>query len=190
MSARRERRADAPAEVALAAERILEPRVGWIEAVAPTGEAIVDFEGSAGGPVVARLALRLTPGALAEAAARRQGAVLLFERGDPARPIVMGLVEAPPSPTPMLDLVLETQDSAGGNAARGEESANHEEVNRLEATVDGRRVVIDGKDEIVLRCGKASITLRRNGKIVIRGTYVESWAAGTNRIKGGAVRIN
>lgn len=58
------------------------------------------------------------------------------------------------------------------------------------ALVDGKRVVIEGADEIVLRCGEASITLRRNGKVVIRGTYLESHAAGTNRIKGGSVQIN
>jgi hypothetical protein len=60
----------------------------------------------------------------------------------------------------------------------------------LEATVDGQRVVIEGREEIVLRCGQASITLRRNGRIVVRGTYVETHAQGVNRIKGGSVRIN
>ena len=56
--------------------------------------------------------------------------------------------------------------------------------------LDGKRVRIVGSDEIVLECGNASITLRRNGRVVIRGTYVETASAGTNRIKGAAVRIN
>jgi hypothetical protein len=60
----------------------------------------------------------------------------------------------------------------------------------LEAVVDGKRVVIDAQDEVVIRCGKASITLRRNGRVVIRGTYVETRAEGVNRIKGGSVQIN
>jgi hypothetical protein len=60
----------------------------------------------------------------------------------------------------------------------------------LEAVVDGQRVVLEGREEIVLRCGKASITLRRNGRVVVRGTYVESRSEGVNRIKGGTVRIN
>lgn len=60
----------------------------------------------------------------------------------------------------------------------------------VEAVVDGRRVVIDAADEIVIRCGKASITLRRNGRIVVRGTYVETDSEGLNRIKGGAIKIN
>jgi hypothetical protein len=49
---------------------------------------------------------------------------------------------------------------------------------------------IVAQDEIVLECGSASITLRRNGRVVIRGEYVETYSEGTNRIKGGQVRIN
>jgi hypothetical protein len=60
----------------------------------------------------------------------------------------------------------------------------------LVAEVDGERVEIVGNDEIVLRCGRASITLRRNGRVVIRGTYVETRASGVNRIRGGSVAIN
>jgi hypothetical protein len=60
----------------------------------------------------------------------------------------------------------------------------------LVAEVDGERVEIVGNDEIVLRCGRASITLRRNGRVVIRGTYVETRASGINRIRGGSVAIN
>jgi uncharacterized protein (DUF2345 family) len=59
-----------------------------------------------------------------------------------------------------------------------------------ELVVDGERVQIEGSKEIVLRCGKASITLHSNGRLIIRGSYVETRASGTNRIKGGAVLIN
>jgi hypothetical protein len=65
-----------------------------------------------------------------------------------------------------------------------------EEPQVIEADVDGRRVRIVARDEIVLQCGEASITLRRNGRIIIKGTYVETSSEGTNRIKGGQVRIN
>jgi hypothetical protein len=60
----------------------------------------------------------------------------------------------------------------------------------FEADVDGARVRICARDEVVIQCGKASITLRRNGRVVIRGTYVETHSAGTNRIRGGQVRVN
>jgi hypothetical protein len=64
------------------------------------------------------------------------------------------------------------------------------EVQVIDANIDGRRVRIVAQDEIVLECGQASITLRRNGRIIVRGTYVETHSEGTNRIKGGQVRIN
>jgi hypothetical protein len=60
----------------------------------------------------------------------------------------------------------------------------------VEVEADGRTFVITASDEIVLRCGKASITLTRAGKILIRGTYVVSKSSGVNRIKGGTVEIN
>jgi hypothetical protein len=53
-----------------------------------------------------------------------------------------------------------------------------------------RRLELEAHDEIVLRCGEASVVLRRNGRIVVRGVHVETRARGVNRIKGGSVSIN
>jgi uncharacterized protein (DUF2345 family) len=55
---------------------------------------------------------------------------------------------------------------------------------------DDERVVVTAEREIVLRCGDASITLTRAGKVLIKGTYVLSRARGYNKIKGAAVDIN
>lgn len=49
---------------------------------------------------------------------------------------------------------------------------------------------ITAEREITLRCGKASITLTREGKIILRGTYISSRSSGVNRIKGGSVQLN
>jgi len=46
------------------------------------------------------------------------------------------------------------------------------------------------KDQLVLRCGRASITLTAAGKVLIEGAYVSSRSTGVNRIKGGSVQIN
>jgi hypothetical protein len=54
----------------------------------------------------------------------------------------------------------------------------------------GREVVLTAENEIVLRCGEASITLTRAGKILLRGSYLLSRSSGVNRIKGGSVQIN
>jgi hypothetical protein len=58
------------------------------------------------------------------------------------------------------------------------------------ARLDGETIVLEAAREIVLQCGKASITLTRAGKVLIRGEYVLSRSSGVNRIKGGAVQIN
>jgi len=78
----------------------------------------------------------------------------------------------------------------GAAAPSTTEPAPNQGLAVVEADVDGRRVRIVAQDEIVLECGQASITLRRNGRIIVRGTYVETHSDGTNRIKGGQVRIN
>lgn len=64
------------------------------------------------------------------------------------------------------------------------------EVMPFELEVDGERVVLDARHQLVLRCGEASITLTREGKILLRGTYVSSRSTGVNRIHGGSVEIN
>jgi hypothetical protein len=113
-------------------------------------------------PAPARTTLQLSAQAMQDAAAARREALIVFENEAADRPIVVGLL-ALPAPAPGAEVV---------------------------ATVDGRRVLLDAQDEVVLRCGPASITLRRNGRVVIRGTYVETRAQGVNRIKGGSVLIN
>lgn len=150
------------------------PRVGWLTA-GPPGVLLVDFEGNRRGPLPARTTVPLTGEQLQQAIASRQGAVLMFENGDPSLPLIMGWVQAV-SATPLVDAILD----------------NLPAETQLEATVDGKPRVLEleGQEEIVLRCGEASITLRRNGKILIRGVQVETRASGTNRIKGGSVQIN
>lgn len=51
-------------------------------------------------------------------------------------------------------------------------------------------LVLEARQKITLRCGKASITLYPNGKIALRGEYILSDAAGINRIAGGHVELN
>ena len=56
-----------------------------------------------------------------------------------------------------------------------------------EEVVDGRKIAFIAKEEIVLRCGKSSITLTKAGKVIIRGAYLLNRSSGVNRIKGGSV---
>jgi hypothetical protein len=59
-----------------------------------------------------------------------------------------------------------------------------------EVVIDGERLVLAAQREIVLRCGEASITLTRAGKILLHGTYLLNRSDGVNRILGGSVEIN
>lgn len=50
--------------------------------------------------------------------------------------------------------------------------------------------LIEGREMVVLKCGRASITLTKEGKVLIRGAYISSRSSGVNRIKGGSVHLN
>ncbi|WOB06078.1 DUF6484 domain-containing protein [Piscinibacter gummiphilus] len=94
-----------------------------------------------------------------------QQAVLSFENGDASRPIVMGVLRQP-GDRPL--------DAPG----------------QVHLDTDGERMIVNAKQELVLQCGKASITLTSAGKVLIQGSYVSSRSTGVNRLKGGSVQLN
>ena len=51
-------------------------------------------------------------------------------------------------------------------------------------------MIVSAKEQLVLRCGKASITLTKAGKVLIEGSYVSSRSTGVNRVKGGSIQLN
>jgi hypothetical protein len=51
-------------------------------------------------------------------------------------------------------------------------------------------LVLEARDSLTLRVGDGSITIRADGKILIKGKDLVSHAQKMNRIKGGAVAIN
>lgn len=48
----------------------------------------------------------------------------------------------------------------------------------------------DAKREVVLACGKAKVSLRADGRIVILGGYILSRSSGAQKIKGGSIQLN
>ncbi len=134
------------------------------------GEVRVTFPG-APHPVAARVLSVLDDATLERAAQERAEAVLLFEEGDPLRPLLLGLLR---SAAPLLDALL------AGPLAPAEKVAR----------IDGVRVAIEGKEEVVLQCGKASLTLQRDGKVVLRGVNLVTQADQVHKIRGGKVQVN
>ena len=52
------------------------------------------------------------------------------------------------------------------------------------------RVTIEATESLSLKCGEASIDLRADGKVMVRGEDVLLRAKGTQRIRAGTVSIN
>jgi hypothetical protein len=52
------------------------------------------------------------------------------------------------------------------------------------------RVQLAAPDELVLRCGKASVVLRKDGRVTVRGTRIVSTSSGPHKIKGASVELN
>jgi hypothetical protein len=55
---------------------------------------------------------------------------------------------------------------------------------------DGERMVVVAQQELLLRCGKASISLRHDGHVEIRGETIVTHATAANRVRGGSVELN
>jgi hypothetical protein len=156
--------------------------LGWLAPESTGASVFVDFTGNAAGPLRARSTVCLDEATIARAIAVRQPVALVFENGDARLPIVLGLLQEAPSP---LHGLLTTEPASPAPSANPPDA-----LPRTEANVDGKRVVITADQEITLKCGDASLTLRRDGKILLRGAYVETYARGLNRIKGAQVKIN
>jgi Domain of unknown function (DUF6484) len=157
--------------------------IGRLLAGSASAAPLVDFPGNGEGPLRARTTLVLDAATVDRAVVTGQGATLVFENGDPRLPIVTGLVQTDQAATPFQELLVSARPTANVAGARPGRQ-------RMEARLDGERVVLEGKKEVILKCGEASITLRSDGRMVLRGTYVETYAKGVNRIKGGSVKIN
>lgn len=87
---------------------------------------------------------------------------LTFEDKDSSKPIIVGLLQ-----------MLQAHSTR-----------------QREVKLDDESLILSAKKEIVIQCGKSSLTLTSAGKVLIRGAYLLSRSSGVNRIKGGSVQIN
>ena len=112
---------------------------------------------------VARTIVALSAEQLDAAVEQSSEVLVTFVGNDRARPMILGFVAEIP------------EEPAG-------------EQPQAELAPDA--IKVRANDEIQLRCGKASLTLRRDGAVIVRGEKVISRAAKKNRITGGSVQIN
>lgn len=157
-----------PAPLSQAPTTVVEPtlQIGSLVSIDEESRALVrvgDRE-----PVIARCTV-VRPEGL-EAGIEQAVPVLVFlEGGDAGKPVIVGFVMDALAPAqPLLDMVARPTG----------------------ATADGKRLQFEASEEVVLKCGKGSITLQANGRVVIKGTELVSRASGANKIRGASVNIN
>jgi hypothetical protein len=146
--------------------------IGKITDITRQGQVLVEFPENILGPLVARFAE-----SIAIKLRNIQGAVdrkvlLVFEDNDPKLPII-------------IDIVC---DSIGEGSEKDTIAVQMDDPEHI--FIDGKKVTFNATDQIILRCGKSSITLSRAGKVLIKGAYLLNRSSGVNRIRGASVQIN
>jgi len=121
---------------------------------------------------------------------------LLFTGEQLQSPVIMGVIHSPLQD--MLESFEQTsQTSEASQSSIDDSSSKESKAIELESdlgvddvTIDGKKIVFEAQNEIVLKCGESSITLTHSGKILIRGKYLLNRSTGVNRIMGGSVQVN
>lgn len=140
---------------------------GHLAGVDDEGRLLFQPESDAGPPVAVAIGIEASDGELLRAARRHQRAMVLRTEDATPRWILVGLV----------------RERLSGKAIAARPGT-------LEVGLDGETLVLTAEREIVLRCGEASLTLRRDGKVVVSGTSILSHSQGPHRIKGATIALN
>ncbi len=138
---------------------------GHLDGVDAEGRILFRAEGSDDPPVPVAIGMAVSDGALVQSARLRRRAVV-------ARTDNAGLV--------LVGFLRERVDARVRDAGPGD----------LEVVVDGETLQIRAERQIELRCGKASLLLRADGRVILSGTYVVSTSRGPNKIKGATIALN
>lgn len=135
--------------------------IGLLLSINEIGQPIIAFPGN---PIEAAVPARSTTQLTMEDVGKE--VALLFEGGDLHKPLIIGKI----------------QHATNNHPKR--------KSNQRTAELDGETIVLSADKEIVLKCGKSSITLTQAGKVLINGEYLSSRSTGVNRIKGGSIQLN
>ena len=146
--------------------------IGRIVEITDDRRVLVDFpENRCGRPIEARfVSLGSSP------VESFQGApvLMLFEDANPSLPIILG---------PILDRM-----PSSGQSGRPKTAGRR--VISEQSTTERSIAVVEATHELLLRCGDSSVTMKRDGKIVLKGRTIVSRASRTNKIRGSSIAIN
>ena len=161
--------------------------LGELNAIDENGQPLVTFSlARRHGPISALATIPIT----AQHIGRQVG--LLFAQNSERTPVIVGVIHnAFHSLLDNIEIaeVNEDEELFGASTKTGKSpDLISDESNNV--VVDGKKIILEGKEEVVLRCGESSITLQKNGKISIRGKYLLNRSSGVNRILGGSVQVN
>ena len=139
---------------------------GHLEGIDGEGRPLFRPEGAAE-CVAVGIASDLADGAIVRAARRQSRALVVRTTEANPRLVLVGLVRE-----------------------RVTEGSRDARPGRLELKVDGEKISLEAEHDIELKCGAASLTLRYDGRVEIRGTHILSASRGPNRVKGATIALN
>jgi hypothetical protein len=140
--------------------------IGHLSGIDDSGRMLFRPEGETESIRVA-IGVAASDGALVRAARLQQRAVVQRISERPERYLLTGLVRE--------RIASETRDADPG---------------KLEVSLDGETVALSATHRIELRCGKASLTLTKDGRVVLKGAHVVSRSTGPNKVKGASIALN
>lgn len=140
-------------------------RTGHLDGLDAEGRVLFRGEGDAT-PVPVTIGVELSDGALVKAARTGRRAFVLDPAGGGA-PILAGLLRE--------RVAARSRDALPGD---------------LEVQVDGETLRLTAEHSLELRCGRARLVLRRDGRVTLEGAHIVSSSTGPHRIKGATIALN
>jgi hypothetical protein len=141
-----------------------QPTLGRLKKSDKPGEILVEVRGYEAKP--ARVTAGISRKKLLDNAGEGREVLVVFVDGNPDEPVIVAMMEN------VLEEMVFMESSPAG------------------VRIDDERVEIRADKEIVLCCGEGSITLKKDGRIVVKGKELLSRATGVNKIKGAHVELN
>lgn len=143
--------------------------VGRIIEVTADGRVMVDFPENRGRRPVESRFVSLGSSPLDDKSLVGTSVLIVFEDANPRLPIILGPV--------------------WGRISAAAQALSRRAIEK-QSEPDGSSAILEAKEEVLLRCGESSLSMRKDGKIVLKGRTIVSRASRANKIRGASVAIN